>query len=131
MPRNVTIAIIVTTFTALTTVIFTMATLSRLRYIKSASVRVVEKRLLTITEILAMSLMGQFTIEMLHTTNLIRFVPAEYLNVVYLLRPFSVDLTLLSPPWIMHFLLSKNSCRTSQDTSKSQTPPIFIKQTTF
>ncbi|PAV78227.1 hypothetical protein WR25_27203 [Diploscapter pachys] len=122
---------IVTTFTALTTAVFTVATLSRLRYIKSASVRVVEKRLLTITEILAMSLMGQFMIQMIYITNLIKFVPAEYLNVVNLLLPFSTDLSLLSAPWIMHFLLFKNSCRTSQDTSKSQTPPIFIKQTNF
>ena len=72
-PRNVTIAITITTFTALTTAIFTVATLSRLRYIKSASVRVVEKRLLTITEILAMSLMGQFTIEVgFKNNNLIK-----------------------------------------------------------
>ena len=53
---------IVSTFTTLLSSIFCAATIHRIRFIPSEAVRIVEKRLILITTIMTISLLGQFMV---------------------------------------------------------------------
>ncbi|PAV75657.1 hypothetical protein WR25_15160 [Diploscapter pachys] len=103
--RNSENMMIVSTFAMTSCTLFTTATLFRLRFIASISVRQAERRLLLITAIMSISLIGQFLIAVaFYFDGTLWNIPEKLYVLLFLLRPFAIDLAILSPSWTMHFL---------------------------
>ncbi|PAV75672.1 hypothetical protein WR25_15168 [Diploscapter pachys] len=101
--------------------LLTAATIFRIRRVSPAGgIRSAERQLLVITSVMMLSLTGQCLVAL--SFYFFMFMPwfsESIVSALFTIQPFTIDLTYLSPPWIMHFM-NPNFAKSKSDNKYRQ-----------